>query len=189
MVTMLALGLAYGITASRGAAREAPVTWSLEGVDGRPVTVRDMPPKWLLVYFGYTYCPDICPTALYDLAAVLRDLGPLADRVQPVFITIDPERDTPALLARYVTNFEAPIIPLTGTSDQIRVAARQFAFHYVRYQDPSLGDYTFDHSSSFFLVDPERRLVGDFATPELTPEEIAAGLREYLGRSLTSPIP
>jgi protein SCO1 len=156
-----------------------PIAWTLQAVDHRTVTVADLPATWLLVYFGYTYCPDLCPTALLEIGDVLRDLGGLAGRVQPVFVSIDPERDTPELLAQYVANFAAPIIPLTGTPEQTQAAARQFDYHYVRYRDPGLGGYSFDHTSSFFLVDPGRHLVADFAT-ELTATEIAAGIRDRM---------
>jgi cytochrome oxidase Cu insertion factor (SCO1/SenC/PrrC family) len=157
-----------------------PVDWSLRTVNGSSVTIRDMPAKWLLVYFGYTYCPDICPTALSEMTAVLQQLGAAADRIAPIFITIDPDRDTPELLTQYVANFDARITPLTGTAEQIAAATREFHFHYVRYQDPSVAQYSFDHSSAFFLVDPRRWLVDDFAAPDLTAEEIAASLRERL---------
>src|SRR5690349_8090290 len=117
----------------------ARVDWRLETVDGRTVGPDDLPRKWLLVYFGYIYCPDLCPTALQDIALVLQELGALAGRVQPVFVTIDPERDTPAALAAYVRNFTAPILPLTGTPEAIAAAARQLDMYYVRYRDPSLA--------------------------------------------------
>jgi protein SCO1 len=180
---MLAASSAAGALAA-----SSPIAWTLRGVDGRPVGIGDLPAKWLLVYFGYTYCPDLCPTALLDMTVILRDLNRLADRVQPVFISIDPERDTAETLARYVANFAAPIIPLTGTGEEIQAAARQFHFHYVRYRDPTVADYSFDHSSSFFLVDPGHHLVADFAT-ELPPEEIAASLRERLGSPSASNAP
>jgi protein SCO1/2 len=160
--------------------------WTLERVDGTPVAIDALPGEWLLVYFGYTYCPDLCPTALQDMAAILGALGPLAKRVQPVFVTIDPERDTPDLLAQYVRNFAAPILPLTGTPEQIAAAARAVEFHYVPYRDPGVGGDSFDHSSSFFLVDPARRLAADFAT-ELDPAEIAAALRDRIASSEPNP--
>jgi protein SCO1 len=177
--TSVALALAAG-PASGGAAPR--LDWSLASTDGRVVRLDDLPRKWLLVYFGYTYCPDLCPTALQDMAVVLEDLGALAERVQPVFVTIDPVRDTPAALAAYVRNFAAPILPLTGTPEAIARAARQLDMYYVRYRDPSLAQYSFDHSSSFFLIDPERRLAGDFAT-EREPSEIAVELRQRIAAS------
>jgi protein SCO1/2 len=170
------------LSAASTAAAGPRLDWTLERVDGTPVAIDALPQKWLLVYFGYTYCPDLCPTALQDMATILDALGPLAARIQPVFVTIDPERDTPELLAQYVANFAAPILPLTGTPEAIAAAAREVDFHYVRYHDPSVGGDSFDHSSSFFFIDPERRLAGDFAT-ELDPAEIAAALRDRIATS------
>jgi protein SCO1/2 len=165
-----------------GEARAAnpPIAWSLRGLDGARVTMAELPPTWLLIYFGYSYCPDICPTALADLATVLHDLEGLAARVQPVFVTIDPARDTPAVLAHYVAAFDARILPLTGSEAEIAAAARQFDVHYVRYQDGRVADYSLDHSSALFLVDPQRILVDDFATPDESPAEIVAALRAHL---------
>jgi protein SCO1/2 len=170
--------------AGHASAGEAPrIAFSLKTLDGRTVGVGDLPPTWLLVYFGYTFCPDICPSALLDLGRVLDRLGPLARRIQPVFITVDPERDTPELLAQYVAAVEPRMLALTGSSDEIRAAAQQFDYYYVRYQDPLLASYSIDHSSFFYIVDPERRLVADFATPDLGAEEIAAALRRLLDRA------
>jgi protein SCO1/2 len=156
------------------------VSFSLEALDGHLVTAASLPPEWLLVYFGYTYCPDICPASLLDLGSVLDLLGPLAARVQPIFITIDPERDTPDILGPYVANIDPRLLALTGSDAEIRTAARQFHFSYVRYQNPKLASYSIDHSSYFFLVDPDRQLAADFATPDIGPEEIAARLRSLL---------
>lgn len=161
------------------ASAKSPIEWSLRSADGHPVTMRDLPSKWLLIYFGYVYCPDLCPTALYTISIVSQELREQAGQVQPIFISIDPERDTGEVLAQYVTNFEAPIIPLTGTEAEIVAATHQFDFHFVRYQDPGIADYSFDHSSSFFLLDPERNLVADFPT-EVPSTEITQGIREHM---------
>jgi protein SCO1 len=160
-------------------AETAPIDWSLRGLDGRVVAMRDMPPKWLLIYFGYTYCPDLCPTALIDMAEILRRLDELSAQIQPVFISIDPARDTAELIGQYLTNFALPILALTGSETELHRAAELFDFHYVRYQDPELRGYSFDHSSSFFLVDPDRRSAAAYAT-EIAPEEIAASLHDLL---------
>ncbi|GIL40893.1 SCO family protein [Roseiterribacter gracilis] len=156
------------------------VDWSLRRTDGRPAAMRNLPARWLLIYFGYTRCADICPTALADLAEVMDRLGSLAPRVQPVFVTLDPSRDTPAALDSYVTLFRAGILPLTGSEASVSDAARRFHVHVTRYQDPKLGDYSIDHSSSFFLVAPNRQLLADFATPDLSPDEIAPSIRALL---------
>jgi protein SCO1 len=176
-------GLLGACLASAADVPSGRIDVSLRTVDGRAVTTADLPPKWLIVYFGYAYCPDVCPTALVDLKDVLDRLGPLAERFQPVFITIDPERDTPDLLAQYTEGIDPRILPLTGSADAIRATARRFHVHYVRYQDPGLASYSIDHSSSFYVVDPDRALVADLPTPELEPAEIAASLREMLDRS------
>jgi protein SCO1 len=157
-----------------------PVDWSLQRTDGKPAAMRDLPARWLLVYFGYTSCADICPTALADLADIVDRLGPAASRVQPVFVTLDPARDLPAALDSYVTLFRAGILPLTGSEQAVADAARRFHVHFTRYQDPKLGGYSIDHSSSFFLISPERHLVADFATPDLSPDEIAPSIRDLV---------
>jgi protein SCO1/2 len=175
-----ALAVAGASAGNGGAPR---ITFALKTVAGQAVGVDDLPRRWLLVYFGYTYCPDICPSALIDLGRVLDRLGPLARQIQPVFITIDPERDTPALLAEYVAATEPRMLALTGRAAEIRAAAQQFHFYYVRYEDPALASYSIDHSSFFYLVDPQRRLVADFATPDRGAEEIAGELRRLLDPS------
>jgi protein SCO1/2 len=156
------------------------VAFLLQFLDGHAVTAADLPPTWLLVYLGYTYCPDICPASLLDLGRVLDLLGPLAARVQPIFITIDPERDTPEVLGSYVASIDPRLLALTGSAEQIRAMAQQLHFSYVRYQDAKLASYSIDHSSYFFVIDPDRRRAADFATPDLGPEEIAASLRALL---------
>lgn len=161
------------------AADQAALTWSLRDVNGKKVMLQDLPKKWLLVYFGYTSCPDLCPTALVDMSAILDDLDVFADQIQPVFITIDPARDTPDALKRYIANFAAPILALTGSETEIRQAARQVDYRYVRYKDPTLAAYGFDHSSSFFLIDPERRRASDFAADEPA-AETAMAIRSLL---------
>jgi protein SCO1/2 len=176
----LALGVLVACFAQAGDGTLPPVSFSLKTVDGRAVGVADLPHRWLILYFGYTFCPDICPSSMLDLGRVLDRLGPLAARIQPVFITIDPERDTPELLAQYISTIDPHILALTGSEQEIRAAAQQFHFYYVRYQDPKLGSYSIDHSSYFYIVDPQRRLVADFATPDRDPKEIAAALRLLL---------
>ncbi len=182
LVRILGVTFAVLITSAAHAAETAAprITLSLQSLDGRKITEADLPRKWLIIYFGYTYCPDICPTALLDLSRLLDLLGPLAARIQPAFITIDPARDTPELLKQYVANFDPRLLALTGSESEIHAAAQQFHFYYVRYQDPKLGAYSIDHSSYFFVIDPDRHLAADFATPDIGPEEIAARLRPLL---------
>lgn len=134
--------------------------------------------RWMLVFFGFTNCPDVCPTTLAEVAAVMDRLNESAAQVQPLFITIDPERDTPAALADFVPRFEARIVGLTGTRDQIDRTANSFhIFHEKVEETAAPGGYTMGHSSQLFLFDPEGGYVKawSYGTPT---EEIIADLRE-----------
>jgi protein SCO1/2 len=149
--------------------------------DGARFAAADVAGKWVMVYFGYTLCPDMCPTAMLQLAQVLERLGPLAARIQPLFVTIDPGRDDGPALRQYVNTFDARILPLTGSPAAVRAAAQAFHVFYTRYQDPSLRDYSLDHSSYIFLIDPARRLSYDFAE-DAEPDEMVALIRPLLSR-------
>ena len=146
--------------------------------DGKTVTDADLKGKWSLVYFGYTHCPDACPTALNAISIALDDLGPKRDAVRPVFITVDPERDTPEVLKSYVTSFDAPILALTGTPEEIAQAAKGYRVYYAKHPEPG-GDYSMDHSSVIYVMDPEGRFTASF-THESSPEEIAERLKKLL---------
>src|SRR6202023_792122 len=146
--------------------------------NGKTVTDADLKGKWSLVYFGYTHCPDACPTALNDISIALEDLGTKRDAVRPVFITVDPERDTPEALKAYVTSFDAPILALTGTADQIANAAKGYRVYYAKHPEAG-GDYSMDHSSVIYVMDPEGRFTASF-THQSTPEEIAERLKKLL---------
>jgi len=146
--------------------------------NGRTFTDADLKGKWSLIYFGYTHCPDACPTTLNEIAIALQDLGPKRDVVRPVFITVDPERDTPEVLKSYVTSFDAPILALTGTPAEIAQAAKDYRVYYAKHPEPG-GDYSMDHSSVIYVMDPEGRFTATF-TPESSPEDIAARLKKLL---------
>ena len=147
--------------------------------DGRTVTDADFRGRWMLVYFGYTHCPDACPTALQDMANAVDALGPDAARkVALLFITIDPERDTPALIQDYVSAFNAPITALSGTPEQIAAAARAYRVYYAKHPRDD-GGYDMDHSSIIYLMDPAGKLVGNF-THETPPDAITAKLKGVL---------
>jgi protein SCO1/2 len=126
--------------------------------DGRKVTLIDFRGKVLVVFFGFTHCPDVCPTALYKFATVLKALGPDAQRVQVVLVTVDPERDTPETLAQYVTAFDPAFLGLTGDADAIARTAREFRVVYEKQAGSSPDSYTVDHSSGAYVYDPEGRL-------------------------------
>jgi protein SCO1/2 len=146
--------------------------------NGKTVTEADLKGKWSLVYFGYTHCPDACPTALNDIAIALDELGPQRNAVRPVFVTVDPERDTPAVLKSYVTAFDAPILALSGTPEEIAQAAKGYRVYYAKHPEAG-GDYSMDHSSVIYVMDPEGRFTASF-TQENSPEEIAERLKKLL---------
>ncbi len=132
--------------------------FTLAATDGTVVTDKTYRGKWELIYFGYTFCPDICPTTLSAIAGALDALGPQAAAVQALFITIDPRRDTPQILAAYVKAIDPRIVALTGTHDQTAAAARAFSVIYER-QEGRDGAYFFDHTSYIYVLDPRGNLV------------------------------
>jgi protein SCO1/2 len=146
--------------------------------NGKTVTEADLKGKWSLVYFGYTHCPDACPTALNDIAVALEQLGEKRDTVRPIFITVDPERDTSAVLKDYVTAFDAPILALTGTPDEVAKAAKGYRVYYAKHPEAG-GDYSMDHSSVIYVMDPQGRFSASF-THESTPEQISERLKKLL---------
>jgi protein SCO1/2 len=147
--------------------------------NGKTVTDADLKGKWSLIYFGYTHCPDACPTALNDISIALSELGPKRDAVRPVFITVDPERDTPESLKAYVTSFDAPILALTGTAEQVAKAAKVYRVYYAKHPEAG-GDYSMDHSSVIYVMDPEGRFTASF-THESAPEQISERLKKLIG--------
>jgi protein SCO1/2 len=178
----LAVGLRDG---PRGAAR----TWlgsaiggpfDLVDQNGKRVTDTDLRGTWLLLYFGYTHCPDACPTALSNIALALHQLDAAQRAVlRPVFITIDPARDTPQVLKDYVASFDAPILALTGTAAAVAQAAKAYHVYYAPRAEPG-GDYSLDHTSLIYVIDRNGRfaagLPGDAA-----PAGIAERLKQLLG--------
>ncbi len=165
MAALSALAIVTGgVIYSRDPAPDAPPTiggpFRLTDGAGREVTDRSWPGKYLVVYFGYTFCPDVCPTTLSDLAGALQRLGAAADRVQPLFITVDPRRDTPKVIAQYTAAFTPRLVGLTGTPEQIANVARQYRVYYAEHRTgPGPGDYTMDHSSVIYLMAPDGRFV------------------------------
>ena len=153
--------------------------FNLTDQHGRAVTERDFAGRWMLVYFGYTFCPDVCPTELGTIAAAMQDLGDKAAQVVPVFITVDPERDTPEQLATYVPNFDPRMVGLTGTPEQIAEAARRYRVYYAKAERPSMTEYLMDHSSFVYLVGPDARVRALFR-PDTRPADIAAAISAQL---------
>jgi protein SCO1/2 len=133
------------------------VNFALMSVDGAAVSEQSYRGKWLAIYFGYTFCPDICPTTMMDLAAALKVLGQRSDTVQGIFVTVDPQRDKPEILREYLKSFDPRFVGLTGTPTQISAAAKSFHVFYERnYADD--GNYSYDHSTFIYLVDPNGKL-------------------------------
>lgn len=151
---------------------------------GRAVTERDFRGRPLAVFFGFTHCPDICPTTLGEFAAYMEALGADADRMHWLFITVDPERDTVTHLAQYLELFDPRVVGLTGTEAQVAEAARQFRVIYRRVPLEG-GGYTMDHSASTFLLDAQGRFAGTIDFKE--PDEVAVQkLRALLARATGS---
>nr|WP_240661637.1 SCO family protein [Nioella ostreopsis] len=143
-------------------------------------TQADFAGRWMLVFFGFANCPDVCPTTLSEVAAVMDLLGNDAEQVQPLFISIDPERDTPEVLADFVPRFDAGIIGLTGTPAQIALTSDTFHIFFERIEEASAPDgYTMGHSSQLFLFNPDAGYTTSwqYGTPA---EEILVELREYM---------
>jgi len=145
-------------------------------------TDKDFRGKLMLIYFGYTYCPDVCPTALQIMSVAVQKLGAKGDSVTPIFITVDPERDTAKHLGDYVKNFDARMVGLTGSAAQIKQAAKAYRVYY-RKAEPAPGnpptDYLMDHSSVVYLMDREGRYITHF-THQSPSEKIEAAIREHL---------
>jgi protein SCO1/2 len=153
--------------------------FSLQDHTSQRVTERAFAGKLGLIYFGFTYCPDVCPTELGLMASALDLLGPDAARVLPVLITIDPARDTAEALADYVSRFHPALRGFTGTDEEIATAARAFRVYYRKVNPPGASDYLMDHSSFIYLVGPDGR-VRQLFRPNTPPETIAAAIKGQL---------
>jgi protein SCO1/2 len=145
--------------------------------DGRTVSEQDFKGKPFLVFFGFTHCPEICPTALFEMSEVLRKLGPDAERIRVLFITVDPERDTPAVLKDYMSSFEPQMRGLGGDPAAIAAAEKSYRV-YAKKVPLEGGDYTMDHSVMVYLMNKEGRFVAPFNLKR-RPEDSAAELRRY----------
>lgn len=143
------------------------------------VTDADYRNRWMLVFFGYTNCPDECPLTLQKMATTLQDLGPLADRIALLFITVDPLRDTSERLATYLENFDTRIIGLTGSGDQVAVVAKAYRVYYEPGKTEESGADLVSHSTFLYLMNPNGKLNALFSQ-DVTPEKLTAALRTRL---------
>ena len=158
----------------------------LQDPNGRSVTNEDFRGRFQLIAFGYTYCPDVCPTTLVEMAAILKQLGEEAERVQPIFITVDPERDTGKVLQTYTEFFDPRILGLTGSPALVRRAADNFKIRYAKVREPGVENYAVDHSAGMILLGPDGGFIKKFAfaTPV---DQITAQLRETLATTPAAP--
>ena len=147
---------------------------------GKAVTDRDFRGRYMLVFFGYTFCPDICPASLQVITAALDQLGPLADGITPVFITMDPARDTPEKLAAYLKSFHPRFVGLTGSQQQVNAAIKAYRVYAKKVPDDRTpADYTLDHTSIVYLMNPEGNMAA-FAPDATKVELLVAQLRKGL---------
>jgi protein SCO1 len=159
----------------------APVGGPFELTDqtGHRRTDADFRGKLVVLYFGYTYCPDVCPTELQSISLALDKLGTAAESVQPLFITVDPERDTPARLAEFVSSFHPRLIGLTGSLADIRKTATAYRTFFVKNSAAASGEYSVDHTGFIYLVGKDGRYLG-FLPPGAAPDAIADAIRTRL---------
>ncbi|EFI53088.1 electron transport protein SCO1/SenC [Afipia sp. 1NLS2] len=143
------------------------------------VTDADYRGRWMLVFFGYTNCPDECPLTLQKMATSLKDVGPLADRIAPLFITVDPARDTPDRLASYLENFDTRIVGLTGSDEQIAAVAKAYRVYYAPGQNEQSGTDLVSHSTFLYLMNPGGKLNALFSQ-DVTADKLAKALRSRL---------
>jgi cytochrome oxidase Cu insertion factor (SCO1/SenC/PrrC family) len=165
-------------------------SFQLTGSDQQRVSDRDFRGKWLLVYFGYTHCPDICPTTLAEISQTLSLLGDDAARIQPLFISIDPQRDTPQIVGEFVKQFDDRIVGLSGTPEEIAAAAKAYRVFYAKEESADAGNYFMKHTAFVYVMDPDGRYVTLLSPLEgQTPELMASRLRELFSPVRSGQIP
>jgi cytochrome oxidase Cu insertion factor (SCO1/SenC/PrrC family) len=147
---------------------------------GKTVTDKDYRGKFMLVFFGYTFCPDVCPTELNTVGAALDKMGPAAEKVVPIFVTVDPQRDTVDKLKSYVADFHPRLVGLTGSEEQVAAAAKAYKVYYKKVgAEKASADYLLDHSSYIYLMGPDGAFVTHFPFG-ITPEKMAEDLQKYV---------
>jgi len=181
LVAALGIGWVQTQRVTQSVSEGTPVpiggAFTLTDENGQTVTGQTYRGKWLLVFFGFTHCPDVCPTALNDISVTFDQLGPLADKMRALFITVDPERDTAQLLLEYTGSFHPNIVGLTGTPEQIAVAAKVYRAYYKKV--PTDGGYTMDHSAITYVIGPDGKYAAHFSH-QTGPDRMAAKLRSFI---------
>ena len=173
-------GLVYAVLPGNTNLGSPEIGGSFTGIgqDGRTVTNADLAGRPYLVFFGYTHCPDFCPTALFDISAVFKELGP-DKKVSALFVSVDPERDTPAVLKNYLENFDPRIIGLTGDDKKIEAIAKTFRVYAKKIPGEKPGDYTVDHTGIVYLMDKRGKFVSAFNL-QRPPQQSARELEAFL---------
>lgn len=156
-------------------------SYSLIDQDNKTITDKTFKDNYTLIYFGFTYCPAICPTELSKMTATLDQMGTAARAIQPIFISIDPDRDTAEVMKKYVPMFGPRLIGLTGTPEQIKTAANAFKVYYAKATPDGASDYTMDHSSYIYFMSPEGMLLHIFKTED-TADVMAQTMQAWLNQ-------
>ncbi len=164
-ITVLALSLLGACSPDKPAFKSIDITgadyakgFSLKDQNGQARTLSDFKGKVVVLFFGYTQCPDVCPTSMNELAEVKRQLGPAGDRLQGLFITVDPGRDTPDLLKAYMTNFDPSFLAFSPTPEELAEVAKHYKVYYKKVDGKTPTSYTMDHSAGSYIYDPEGHL-------------------------------
>ena len=165
VLLMLGFGLLGGCSETRPQFRGVDITGAdyakdlrLPDHNGRQRSMADFKGKVVIVFFGYTQCPDVCPTSMAELAEVKKLLGPDGDKLQGIFVTVDPERDKAEMLKAYMTNFDPSFLALIPTPEQLTATAKDFKVYYKRVEGKTPTSYTMDHSAGSYMYDPQGRL-------------------------------
>ena len=153
--------------------------FSLTDQNGMARTEKDFQGKYMLVFFGYTYCPDVCPTTLAVMSEALKMMGERAGKIAPIFITVDPKRDTPDKVKSYLGSFGPAFVGLTGSKEQIANVAKEYRVYYREQPPDEKGGYAVDHSGVIYLMDPSGKFVANYSL-ETSPEMLAADLTKRL---------
>ena len=184
---VVGLALCFGLVLIVAGRLSAPVAQQIAAIggpfklidqNGQTVTDQDLKGHPFLVFFGFTHCPDVCPTTLFEVSEILRSLGPDADRARALFITVDPERDTPAVMKDYLSSFDPHLSGLTGNPAEVAAVAKAYRVYFKKVPLDQ-GGYTMDHTAIVYLMDKEGRFVSPFNLKR-TREAAVADLRRYL---------
>ncbi|MSP05265.1 MAG: SCO family protein [Acetobacteraceae bacterium] len=180
-LSLMAMGGLFWLTQGPDAALGIGGVFSLVDGDGKTVTEKGFRGKYMLVFFGYTFCPDVCPTTLNQVAEAMDRLGGQADQIVPIFISVDPKRDTPAVVKEFTTAFSPRLVGLTGNAEQLEKVARAFRVYFAERRIGSgPDDYTMDHSSILYLMGRDGRFIAPVRA-EGSGEQIATDLQRLIG--------